>query len=304
VSGHPAAILTRHDAAVPATPVAPVSRRVDNGGVGLTVHDWGGSGAPILLAHATGFHGRVWAPVAARLVEAGRHVWSFDCRGHGDSDRDPGLEYHWERLGDDALAIVGDLRLAGGATLGVGHSSGAAALLMAEERRPGTFGRLWCYEPIVIPADPLDPRPDDPLAVGARKRRAVWASPAEARRSFGSRAPFDALHPDALAAYVDHGLRERRDGTFELKCRPEDEAAVYTMQFAHRTYADLASIECPVLVACGAETDAIVPKLGQKLVDRLPAGQLEVMDGLGHFGPLQAPAAAAASILRLANGSA
>ena len=39
-------------------------------------------GAPrILLAHPTGFHGRVWAPVAERLVAAGRHVWSLDFRG-------------------------------------------------------------------------------------------------------------------------------------------------------------------------------------------------------------------------------
>ena len=289
---------------MPTPPVTPVSCRVDRDGVGLAVYDWGGSGAPVLLAHATGFHGRIWGPVAARLVQAGHHVWSLDFRGHGDSDRDPGLEYHWERNGSDVLAVVDDLQLAGHDTLGVGHSSGATALLMAEAHRPGTFARLWCYEPIVIPSDtPLEPQPDGPLAVGARKRRAVWESREEAQQSFGARGPFDALHPDALAAYVEYGLRERADGRFELTCRPEDEAAVYTMQFTHRTYADLASMACPVLVVCGAQTDAIVPKLGQKLVDRLPAGRLEVMDGLGHFGPLQDLEAASAAILRFADGS-
>ena len=43
--------------------------------VTLVVHDWGGDGAPTLLAHPTGFHGRVWAPVATRLVARGRRVW-------------------------------------------------------------------------------------------------------------------------------------------------------------------------------------------------------------------------------------
>src|SRR5207253_8774527 len=33
----------------------------------LVVHEWRGDGAPTLLAHPTGFHGRLWAPVAERL---------------------------------------------------------------------------------------------------------------------------------------------------------------------------------------------------------------------------------------------
>ena len=40
----------------------------------LAVHDWGGDGHPVLLAHPTGFHGLTWAPVAARLVAHRRHV--------------------------------------------------------------------------------------------------------------------------------------------------------------------------------------------------------------------------------------
>ncbi len=280
-------------------PARPTSHRVDTGAVELAIHDWGGAGVAVVLAHATGFHGRVWAPVAEPLVRAGSHVWSFDFRGHGDSDRDPGLRYHWDRFADDVLAVVSELGVGRKALVGAGHSKGAAALLLAEEREPGTFARLWCYEPIVIPSEaPLSPQPDGPLSQGARRRRARWPSRDEARASFGARSPFAVLHPDALDAYVDHGLRERDDGTFELECAPEDEATVYAMQFAHRAYADLAAVACPVLVACGEQTDAIVPALGQKLVDRLPDGRLEVMSGLGHLGPLQDPAAAAASILR------
>ena len=52
-------------------------------GVTLAVHDLGGDGPPILLAHATGFHGRVWLPVATHLADA--HCWAPDLLGHGDS---------------------------------------------------------------------------------------------------------------------------------------------------------------------------------------------------------------------------
>src|SRR5580704_12087440 len=85
----------------------------------LVVHDWGGSGPPVLLAHATGFHGRIWEPVARRLVAAGRRVWSFDFRGHGDSDApDPsGDAYTWGGFADDTLAVADHLGIAADPTL-------------------------------------------------------------------------------------------------------------------------------------------------------------------------------------------
>ena len=279
----------------------PSTRRIDAGTLAIAVYDWGGDGEPVVLAHATGFHGRVWAPVAHRLAAAGRRVWSFDFRGHGESDRS--LDgYHWDGFADDVLTVVEALDLSGEpALLAAGHSKGAAALLLAEQRVPGTFARLWCYEPIVIPTDePGDPQPDFPLAVVARRRRATWASSDEALESYASRPPFDALDPDALRAYVEHGLRRRDDGLVELTCRPDDEAEVYAMQFAHSTYRDLATVGCPTVVACGEDTNAIPPKLAAMIVDRLPDARLEVMPGLGHFGPLQDPDAAVASILALA----
>ena len=78
----------------------PSSHSFDADGIRLVVHDWGGAGAPVLLAHPTGFHGRVWAPVAEQLVARGRHVWSFDFRGHGDSDA-PDVDYSWHGFADD-----------------------------------------------------------------------------------------------------------------------------------------------------------------------------------------------------------
>jgi pimeloyl-ACP methyl ester carboxylesterase len=281
----------------------PVRHRVDAGSVALAAYDWGGDGAPLLLAHATGFHGLVWSPVAERLVAAGWRVWSLDFRGHGDSDRSPGLDYHWDRFADDVLAVVDQLGLAGDpGLLAAGHSKGAAALLRAEQERPGTFGRLWCYEPVLFPTDePLEPRHDFPLAEGARRRRAVWPSRDAAHESYSSRAPFDVVDPGALRVYVEHGLRDRDDGSVELKCAPEDEAAVYAMGVANGVYPRLREIGCPVVVACGEHTDAIGPELAEMIVDRLTTGRLEVMPGLGHFGPLQDPPAVAASILAFAD---
>ena len=282
---------------------APRSRRIDAGGVNLVVHDWGGDGHPVLLAHPTGFHGLTWAPVATRLVARRRRVFSFDFRGHGDSDPSPN-GYRWAEFADDVLAVVRQLGLAGEPTLlSCGHSKGAAALLLGEARAPGTFGRLWCYEPVVFPTDEaLEPQHDFPLAEGARRRRAVWASRDEAFGSYGSKPPLDVLHVEALRAYVDYGVRDRADGRVELKCRPDDEATMYAMGTANGVYRRLGDVRCPALVVCGGHTDAITPKLGEMIVERLPAGELEVMPGVGHFGPMQDPDATIRSMLRFAGG--
>lgn len=279
------------------------TRLVRDAAPAIALHDWGGDGPPVLLAHPTGFHGLVWAPVAELLVAAGKHVWSFDFRGHGDSEPSPAdlgaAGYAWGGFGEDARDVARHLGLAGDPELlAVGHSKGATSLLLADEDEPGTFPRAWCFEPIVIRSDePLPPDHDFPLAVGARKRRGVWASPDEAYESYAGRAPLDALDPTALHAYVDGGLRELADGSWELKCAPETEADTYAHGVAHGLWSRLDRVTARVHVVCGATTDAIVPRFGARIAERLPHGTFEVMDQVGHFGPLEAPVAAVASML-------
>ena len=176
--------------------------------VPLAVQDWGGDGAPVLLAHPTGFHGTVWRPIATRLVAAGRHVFSFDFRGHGESDPSPS-GYAWDVFAEDVHAVVDALGLAGEpALLPAGHSKGGAAFLLAEAAAPGTFPCIWAYEPIVIPGEPARLDEDDPLVRGARRRRDTWESRDAALAAFSSRPPLDVLDADALRAYVERGFRD------------------------------------------------------------------------------------------------
>ncbi len=65
-------------------------------GVRLAVHELGPSdpdAAPLLLCHATGFHGRVWRALADELPD--RRCLALDFRGYGDSTEQDG-ELTWE----------------------------------------------------------------------------------------------------------------------------------------------------------------------------------------------------------------
>jgi pimeloyl-ACP methyl ester carboxylesterase len=284
--------------------VQPRSYPID-GPVGpLAVHDWGGSGAPTLLAHPTGFHGRVWAPVAERLVAAGRRVWSFDFRGHGDSVAPEPTDgaYAWPNFAADALAVVDHLGVGGEPSfVACGHSKGAASLLLGEADRPGTYARIWAYEPIIFQRSAVEPVDDFPLARSARRRRNEWVSVDEIYDAYASKPPLDVMAPESLRAYVAYGVRDRGDGTLALKCAPEVEAAVYAMGPLNGAWERLPEIATPTVVACGESSTDIGPAWAATIVERLPHGSLEVWPGCGHFGPQQDPERCATSILAFAS---
>lgn len=263
-------------------------------GVHLAVHDFGGDGPVVLFAHATGFHGMVWAPLIAELG-ASYHAVSIDFRGHGDSTVPDHGSFDWAGFADDVLAVVEDLG-SPHPLFGVGHSKGGASLLRAEQRAPGTFTALYCFEPIVIGPDARKASAaaigEHPLAVGARRRREVFTTTEEAYQNFASKPPLRSLHPDALRAYVDHGFSTLDDGTVRLKCRGIDEAAVYSMSTEHDTFDHLHLVTCPVTVAVSGDLEG-AGRLARPVAEALPHGRFEEHPELGHFGPLEAPAAIA-----------
>jgi pimeloyl-ACP methyl ester carboxylesterase len=261
--------------------------------VEVEVYDFGGVGPDLLLAHATGFCAEVFSPLAAHLSTR-FHCWALDLRVHGRSGRPADGDLAWTGFAVDILAVVEHLGL--DAPSGFGHSCGGASVLLAEELAPGTFNALYCFEPVVFPgvSDPGDTA-DNPLSAGARRRRSEFPSAEKALANFSSKPPFGDFDPAALAGYVEGGFEpvpaeEGGDGrAVRLRCRREDEAAVYAQGSSHPTFARLPEIGCPVTLACGEETDSFGPAALEADARRLRHARIEVFPRIGHFGPLQRP---------------
>ena len=255
-----------------------------------------------LLVHANGFCAAVFAPLAAEL--APWRCVAFDARAHGTSTPPTG-DMAWEGHRDDVLAVVDAFGL--DAPVGIGHSMGGAALLLAEQMRPGTFSALWLFEPIVFPPMPAgtgDSGGDNPLAEGAMRRRDSFDSTGAAYANFRSKPPLSELSEACLAAYVTHGFVPTGEGeSVTLRCRPENEAAGYRMGIRHSAWEHLGDVGCPVVVARGSDRVPGPAAVAPAIAQRLGQGCLEEHPELGHFGPLSDPASAAASIRALANQS-
>lgn len=262
----------------------------------IVVHDLGGLGAPVLLAHAAGFHGKCWRPVTDRTAGAFRFL-APDARGHGWSGKPVDDDFDWRGAARDLLTVIDALELE--APRGVGHSSGATTLLLAEQARPGTFRALWCFEPVIVPADPpLGRDRDNWLATAARRRHRQFPSRAAALAAYESRKPLATFHPGVLRAYVEDGFADQGDGSVRLRCEPEHEALVYEMATAHDCFAHLPDVACPVTVVSGARSEVLAPDTAADLVTRLQNGRSEVLPGTGHFAPFEDPVVVAGSVSR------
>jgi pimeloyl-ACP methyl ester carboxylesterase len=270
-------------------------------GLTIALTDFGGRGPDLLLAHATGFCAAVLTPLAKGLAGA-FHCWALDLRGHGHSERPADDNFAWSGFALDVLAAVDHLGLH--QPFAFGHSCGGASILLAEQARPGTFRGLYCFEPIVFPSDePVeDIGMNNPLSMGALRRRETFPSRADALANFHSKPPFSVLDPSALEGYVDCGFElvppeDGGDGSLvRLCCRREDEAAVYAQSFRHDAFAHLGGVTCPVNLACGEETDVFGLPVLEQYAARLPHPAVRVFAGLGHFGPMEGPGQVAESL--------
>jgi pimeloyl-ACP methyl ester carboxylesterase len=108
-------------------------RRVDSGGLGLAVHEWGDAQAPpLLLAHGGFDFARTYDRFAPVLADAGWRVVAWDHRGHGDSDR--AALYSWDADVRDAYAVL--CSTTDGALPLVGHSKGGGLILQLADAAP------------------------------------------------------------------------------------------------------------------------------------------------------------------------
>jgi pimeloyl-ACP methyl ester carboxylesterase len=262
--------------------------------VGVAVHHFGGTGTPLLLSHATGFHGWCYRPLALRLADR-FDAWAIDYRGHGSSTQPAGWQgepLDWRGCGDDAIAALEAIDPPA-PVVAFGHSMGAAVLLMAARRRPELFERLVLFEPIVYP--PL-PEPIDPetitLVIGARRRRNRFDSYEQAHANFAGKPPMGWFEPDVLRCYVDHGLRPVADPDgdagadgVELCCSGPFEAATFSGSITNGVWDLLPGIATPTLVLAGVIEGDQPSRFASDIAERLPAGTYLGLPHMTHFGP-------------------
>ena len=278
---------------------APRERHLRARSLAFRAIEWPGDAPAALLLHATSFCADAWRPVweAARAAAPRpRRAVAVDQRGHGGSDAPAtAAAYAWTELALDVAALADAL---GAPLLGVGHSSGATALLAAAGMRPAGFAAVVAVEPVLF-ASGSSFAGGGALAASARRRRDRFASREEARARLRGRFPYSGFAAEAFEAVLDGALESTPEGV-ALRCPGEREAWCYEGAAALDLWPLAARIAAPLLLVLG-EQSAVPPELRDRLLDGRAHAEVATIPAATHFAALEQPAQVGRAIARFAS---
>lgn len=244
-----------------------------------------GEGPVILFAHGLFVDHSMFDAQVAALQDAYRCI-VLDMPGHGAS----GFRAEGWTLDDisaDLALMVEELSL--GPVIFVGQSQGGMVGIRLAARRPELVSRL-----VLIGTSARAEFPE---------RLEHWQALRETI--------LHGSHAERDAAFLD--VQHRLNGSAWLQQRPDEAARERALMLSHDrsgvTLAlDAASIQrddvrallpailAPTLVICGAEDRATPPELSREIVSGIAGARIDMLPGVGHHPPLEAPHALSVSI--------
>lgn len=259
----------------------------------------------IVFIHATGFNARTYRAMLAPLGDR-FSVWALDARGHGRTQLPAKVWGYssWRAHRDDLIALL-ETHATQPVAL-AGHSMGATVCLLAAARRPDLVSSLALIEPVIMPAamyaafelplGPLAMRQVLPIARGAARRRAHFASREEALEGFIGRGIFKTFPREAVEDYVGDGLIEdEKRGGFKLACAPRYEAATFTAQ-RHDPWAALRRVRAPIVMLRAEKNSTVFPAAAHRIAALKPDARIATVEGATHMLPIERPDRARAAI--------
>jgi pimeloyl-ACP methyl ester carboxylesterase len=258
------------------------------------MHDFGGEGPVIHLAHANGFPPGSYRLLAQTLT--GRyHVIGLPARPLWPGCQ-PESAPTWRPLTQDLVAGLEGLGLSG--LVGIGHSIGGVLTLWAAIHRPDLFRAVVLIDPVILPPTwlwsmrllrGLGLAQRQPLVQGALRRRSAWPSRQACFEQYRARSFLAAWSDEAVWDYVNSGTRQRTDGQVELCFPPAWEAHIFATT-PTGIWRDVPKLRIPALILRGEESSTFRPAAQRRMARHLPQAHFVTLPGAGHLLPMERPA--------------
>jgi len=254
-------------------------------------YEWHGveSGTPVVLVMGLGGDSTGW-PFQLAALAPHRRVLVFDNRGAGRSDA-PDIPYTSRSMADDLLALLDALGVERAHLVGLslGGTIAQEAVLAAPARVASlqlhsTWAGPHPYLQALVGAVRTVRRALDPESF--YRALSVWLFTPECF----------VRQPELIEIVVQRAAHQPHPMAFHAYLR-QTEAAL-----GHDARDRLRHIECPTLVAVGAQDLITPPILAEELASRIPAARYRVLPAVGHGAIWEAPATFNALCLEFLDG--
>ncbi len=248
-----------------------------------------GQGPPLVLLHGFLVSHFYFRPI---LEELARHfeVFALDLIGQGESDHPSPdrFSYRLPALADAVTACLDALSLPRVRLFG--HSMGGAVALTLAARHPDRVHRLLLEDAAVYPLPlPLSAKLALVPGIGPILFKRLY-SRADLARHFRSVYQNPSLATDELIDY--YWERFNRAGA-----RDACYALLRTLASMPEQNGDIGRVQCPLLIAWGAEDQTTPVELGRRLANELPSARFEVIPGCAHSPHEERPQELLATVL-------
>jgi pimeloyl-ACP methyl ester carboxylesterase len=257
------------------------------------MHDFGGDGPVVHVAHANGFPPGTYRLLAGVLADR-YHLVGLPTRPLWPGSQ-PSSAPTWRPLAADLVCGLDRLGLSG--IVGLGHSLGGVLSLWAALSRPDLFRALVLIEPVILPPSWLRAlgllrclglSKYQPLVRGALHRRRVWPSNQACYEHYRARPLFARWSDDSLWAYIESGTRLGSGGKVELVYPTEWEAHIFATTPLD-VWSDIPRLSVPVLVIRGEHSKTFGPAAQRRMARLLPAASFVTIPDAGHLVPMERP---------------
>jgi 3-oxoadipate enol-lactonase len=227
----------------------------------------------IVLVHSLAMDKTFWKPTVEALNGAA-DVLTFDCRGHGASDKPDG-PYSVELFADDIADLMDDVGWPSAVIAGA--SMGGCVALAFAANHPRRVEALGLF---------------DTTAWYGEEAPKAWADRAEKARAEG----LGALADFQVTRWFSDSFRQNNPDVVDrtIAIFLKNEVSAYAATCAMLGNADLRSalpkFNFACRVAVGTEDYATPLHMARYMAENIPGASLHVMEGVRHFTPLEVPA--------------
>lgn len=223
-------------------------------------------------------------------------VYQLKClsmRACWPANDQPPKQMNWEVYADDLIDFIE--KNYNEPIIGIGHSQGATATIMAAVKRPDLFKALQLIEPgsvsrwisFLMKVIPYFIKATQQPLKSALIKKNHWETKEDFYDHFRQLNAFKRVSDDVLKTYTKHGLKPSQKGGYECVFSVDWEASNYAKPICTNDY--IPQLNVPVTLIAGKPSLFFSSGLRDQWKELLPDIDLRVDKNYGHLFPLEAP---------------